>query len=176
MRDAARERGAGRRRPPSGHHSKKKDNSPHTHSPRCRRRRPGKRQTSRRHQARPQRMRMCSPACAKPSAAPAATPSPQFSSFPCSNATSIACSVTLAYPPLHSAQKLLARSRCPWGNILLVEEALTDSKDKRRKAVMCDMCQGLPYALCTYNCSQGAAQRGDPRELFPEVFRAIKLG
>jgi Fe-S-cluster-containing hydrogenase component 2 len=66
-------------------------------------------------------------------------------------------------------------SKCPWGNILLVEEKGSSSTAKRRKAVMCDMCRGLPYALCTYNCPQRAAQRGDPRVLFPKVFEAIEL-
>ena len=58
---------------------------------------------------------------------------------------------------------------------MVEDQAKAADSPARRNAVLCDMCRGLPYALCTYNCPQGAARRGDPKVLFPEVFEAIKL-
>ena len=44
--------------------------------------------------------------------------------------------------------------------------AARTGKQVAGKAIKCDLCAGLPYEACVYNCPCGAIDRFDPSALF----------
>ncbi len=61
--------------------------------------------------------------------------------------------------------------RCPYGTIIMVEE--DEGESTAKKATKCDLCSGLSYASCVYNCPHGAAHRVNPETFFANLSRTF---
>ncbi len=59
--------------------------------------------------------------------------------------------------------------RCPYGNITLVDaKPVAGGPRRRKKAVRCDLCRGMPYAPCVHNCPTGTLRRVPPGTFLAE--------
>ena len=57
--------------------------------------------------------------------------------------------------------------RCPYGNILIVQETDAAGQEKQR-VVKCDMCVDFPQVACVYNCPVAAAHLLRPEEIIAQ--------